>query len=437
VIFGWGKKKKEEEEEEEEIELVTFKGSLNKVEPDLKENAKLVQAGLVRAKELVTEALAARAEMIRLEPRGQASIASFYVDGVPNPGARLTPQQGLAVTQMLKLLAGLDIKERKANQSGGINANWNELPWEVRIDSQPMKEGGERLLVRLRNTKIPFETPSDLGFSDKIRERIRELAAGKQGIILCAGPPLSGLSTLTLAVVRGIDAYMTTIYVVFDANRDIPHVAHFKAEPGDDLRRTIVRAKRAEAEVMYMEPLKTAELAKIYLEDSEDVAIITEFQAKDAADAIVRFNALAGDKKLVAERLKGVFSQKLVRLLCDKCRQAFRPNPKLLEKVGLPPETKVLYRQYVPPTEEEQAAGEEEEVCEKCGGTGFYGRAAMVELIENNEAIKPLIEAGADAATLKAAAKKQKFPTLQMDGLRMVAQGKTSLEELQRVFKEA
>ena len=105
MIFGWGKKK-EEEEEEEEIELVTFQGALNKVEPDLKENAKLVQAGLVKAKEIVTDALMKRAEMIRLEPKGQAAVATFYIDGIPTPGARMPAQTGLAVTQMLKLLAG-------------------------------------------------------------------------------------------------------------------------------------------------------------------------------------------------------------------------------------------------------------------------------------------------------------------------------------------
>lgn len=431
MIFGWGKKK-EEEEEEEEIELVTFQGALNKVEPDLKENAKLVQAGLVKAKEIVTDALMKRAEMIRLEPKGQAAVGTFYIDGIPTPGTRMPAQAGLAVTQMLKLLSGLDVKVRNKPQSGGIKAQFNELPWEVRVDSQPMKEGGERLVIRLRNTKIPFETPSDLGYSDVIKQKIRELAAGSHGIILASGPPMSGVSTLVLGIVRGIDAYMTTIYSMFDPQRDISHVTQFKAEPGDDLRRTIVRAKRAEAEVMYMEPVRSVEFGKVLLEDSEDVTMIAEFAAKDAADAIARFCQLAGDPNLVADRLRGVFSQKLVRVLCDKCRQAFRPNPKLLEKVGLPEETKVLYRKFEAPKEEET---DELDICEKCGGAGFFGRTAMIEVIENTDAIKEIIKAGADPGALRAAARKEKMPSLQSDGIRLVGEGKTSLEELQRVFK--
>ncbi len=433
MIFGWGKKKQEEEEEEEEVELVTFQGSLNGIAPDLKENAKLVQAGLVRSKELVTEALSQRAEMIRLEPKGQAAVATFYIDGIPTPGERMPVQAGLAVTQMLKLLSGLDIKVRTKAQSGGIKAQFNELPWEVRIDSSPLKEGGERLIVRMRNTKIPFESPNDLGYSDKIKEKIKELAAGKKGLILAAGPPLSGVSTLALAIVRGIDAYMTTIFSIFDPGRDISHVSHFKPDnPDEDWRKTVIRAKRAEAEVLYMEPIRNAEYAKQLLEDCEDVTMIAEFAGKDAADAITRMCQLTGDPKAVAENLKAVFSQKLVRILCDKCRQAFRPNPKLLEKVGLPPETKVLYRKYEPPAEDSE---EEPEICEKCNGSGFFGRTAMIELIENNDAIKAIILAGADPGALRSAARKEKFPSLQMDGLRLVAQGKTSLEELQRVFK--
>lgn len=433
MIFGWGKK--QEEEEEEEIELVTFQGALNKVEPDLKENAKLVQAGLVKAKELVSEALLQRAEMVRLEPKGQAAVATFYVDGIPTPGTRMPAQAGLAVTQMLKLLAGLDIKVRNKPQSGGIKAQYNELPWEVSVDSQPLKEGGgERLIIRFRNTKIPFETPADLGYSEVIRSKIRDLAGEHKGIILVAGPPLSGVTTLATGIVRGIDAYLTTIYIMFTPRREIPHVTEFQKEPGDDLRRSIVRAKRAEAQVLYMEPVRNVELGKTLLEDSEDACMIAEFAAKDAADAIARFTQLSGDPKLVAERLRGVFSQKLVRLLCDKCRQAFRPNPKLLEKVGLNPETKVLYRKYEPPKDEAGNA-EEPEHCEKCNGAGFYGRTAMIELIENTDAIKPIIAAGSDPGSLRSAARKEKFPSLQSDGLRLVAEGKTSLEELQRVFK--
>jgi type IV pilus assembly protein PilB len=130
-----------------------------------------------------------------------------------------------------------------------------------------------------------------------------------------------------------------------------------------------------------------------------------------------------------------VISQKLVRLLCPDCKQAYRPNPKLLQKVGLPPETKVLYR--APKPEEEEEEDEDYEPCEKCGGVGYFGRTGMVEFIETTPAMKEIIEAGADAAKIREQAKKEKMQSWQSDGMRLVAAGKTSLEELQRVFKPA
>ena len=147
MIFGFGRKNDDDDDDdddEEEIEYVLFQGALNGVEPDMKGNAKLVQAGLLRAKELVSDALSRRAEMVRLEPKGQFAVSTMYVDGVPFPGAKIPAPAALAITQMLKLLAGLDVKERTKPQSGGIKAQLEEIKYEIRIDTTPIP-GGERL----------------------------------------------------------------------------------------------------------------------------------------------------------------------------------------------------------------------------------------------------------------------------------------------------
>lgn len=438
MIFGWGKKQvddDDDDDDEEEIEYVLFQGSLNGIEPDMKGNAKLVQAGLLRAKELVTSAVDRRAEMIRLEPKGQFSVSTLFVDGVPFPGTKMQPQAALAVTQMLKLLAGLDVKERTKPQSGGIKAQHLENKYEIRVDSQPITGGGERLIIRIRNVKQNFETPDELGWGEGLKTKIREHASQKKGIILAAGPPLSGVSCAAFGVLRSIDAYLYNILSVAKTGKDISHVAEFKPEEGDTMQQTIARAIRAEGDVIFLPPCRDAEFAKLMIEESEDGCLISEMTAKDAADAIARFVQLTGDPITSAERLHAVISQKLVRLLCPDCKQAYRPNPKLLQKVGLPPETKVLYR--APKPEEEEEEDEDYEPCEKCGGVGYFGRTGMVEFIETTPAIKEIIEAGADAAKIREQAKKEKMQSWQSDGMRLVAAGKTSLEELQRVFKPA
>lgn len=433
MIFGFGRKQADEDDDddEEEIDYVLFQGALNGNEPDMKGNAKLVQAGLLRAKELVTNAIYRRAEMVRIEPKGTFAVSTLFVDGVPFPGSKMPSQAALAITQMLKLLAGLEVKLRTSPQSGGIKAQHEENKYEIRIDTMPTP-AGERLIVRIRNVKQTFETPEELGWGNSLKEKIRDLASQKKGIIIAAGPPLSGVSCAAFGLLRSIDAYLFNIYSLAQTGKDIAHVAEFKAEEGDTFQQTMARAIRAEGDVLFVPPVRDGELARMLLEESEDACIITEMTAKDCADAIARFVQFTEDPILSAERLHGVISQKLVRLLCTECRQSYRPNPKLLQKVGLPPETKVLYR---PPRPDEEDEDEEPEVCEKCGGVGYFGRTGMVEFIEINEAMKQLIEAGADPAKIREQAKKDRMQSWQSDGMRLVAAGKTSLEELQRVFK--
>ncbi len=115
MVFGFGKKGRDyddddddDEDDEEERELVLFQGALNGVQPNMKENARLVSAGLMRAKEIVTDGLDRRAGQIRLEPKGERTLISFVVDGMPFAGDRISKQEGLAVTQVLKLLLSRD-----------------------------------------------------------------------------------------------------------------------------------------------------------------------------------------------------------------------------------------------------------------------------------------------------------------------------------------
>ena len=336
---------------------------------------------------------------------------------------------------MLKLLAGLDVKERSKKQSGGIKAGYLEGKYTVRVDIEPM-QGGERLTLRLKNNAVKLDTPTDLGYTELLKTKIREGAGHKSGVVLAAGMPMSGVTTTAFAILRGIDAYMYTIYSLADmGGLDLMHIKNFEGTEGDDFVRTITRAKRAEADVIFVDPFRDAEFTKTIFKESDDVTFLSEIASRDSADAIERLSKWLGDPKIVAEKLKLVVGQKLIRVLCDKCKQAYRPHPTLLQKVGLPPETKVLYRMpvYVPNEDDEE--DEAPPVCKKCGGVGYHGRVGLMEYIEMNEPIKQLVLSGGDAASIRALARKEKMQTFQMDGIRQIGLGKTSLEELQRVFK--
>ncbi|MCH9726312.1 MAG: Flp pilus assembly complex ATPase component TadA [Planctomycetes bacterium] len=434
MIFGFGKSREEEEEEEEEIEPVSFQGALNGQPANLKENARLVKAGLMPAKNIITDGLAIRAEFMRFEPKGERYQVVFYVDGVANPGPRLSKQQGMAVVQIIKLLSGLNIQERKRPQSGGVFAELEEVSYQLRVSTSPA-EGGERLSIKAINVKEPLDRADDIGITEENKEKIRELSKGRNGLILVSGAPNSGTTTTTFGVVRSVDAYQYTIFSIADPeHRDFSHIATLERKEGDTFDDELRRIIRMEADIIYLYPIKDEEYVKSVLNVKDDISMIAEIAAKDSVAGLIKFCKLAGGVEAGVNALRCVIGHKLIRTLCDECKEAFRPNPKMIEKMGLPKSTKMLYR---PPRQTVDEEGNEIEPCEKCDGLGYYGRTLMLEIIEMTDEMKQLIIGGAEPGKIRAFAKKQGMPTFQKDGIRLVVEGKVSLDELQRVFKSS
>lgn len=427
----------EDEDDEEEVELVLFQGALNGKEPNMKENQRLVQAGLNPAKELVTDGLSRRAETIRVEPKGERSQVAFLVDGMPYAGGKLTKPQGLAITQMLKLLAGLDIKVRNQPQSGGLKAQWNEQPYELVVQTKPQQDGSEVLTVKTRALKGAILSPDELGMPETLKKKIREWTSQHKGLSLSVGAPNTGVTTTAFGMLRGVDCYMFQIHTLRDmGTREVNNVSTYAANAEDSLEQTLMRVVRVESDCVFVDPVTNADIAKTLFAMQDKIALLSEMPAKDCASAIVQLVQWVGDASTVANGLMGLINTKLIRKLCPDCKQAYRPNPKLIAKVGLPSDTKTLYRKPVA-TENEEGEVEEPDPCEKCNDTGYFGRIGIFEYIEMSDGVKEAIIGGGDANAIRTVARKEGMTTFSKDALRHVAKGITSLEELQRVFKPA
>ncbi|MCH7989494.1 MAG: Flp pilus assembly complex ATPase component TadA [Planctomycetes bacterium] len=442
MIFGRRKGRKtdsdsDDSDDDEKIEYVLFQGALNGKEANLKENARLARAGLIPSKHLLTDSLERRAETIRIDPKEGGAIISLFIDGVRNPGGRMPKQRVLAISHILKLLAGLDIRQRQKPQSGGIRAEFQGTPYELYVESTPVAGGMERITIRVQNMNRLLETPDELGFPEEMRSKIREMTSQKNGSVLVCGPKHSGTSTTLMGVMRCVDAYMYSIYSIADlGKRDLIHVKQFEANPGDSLKETITRVIREETDVLFLDPIRDSETAKTVFQMQKRISMLSEFTARDTVDGLLQVINWVDDAKVVAEGLRGIVSQKLVRLLCTDCKEAFRPHRKLIEKVGLPASTQVLFRPpRIPP--EEEIAEEDIEPCGTCGGIGYLGRTGMYEFLEISDAIREQITSDPTVDSIKAIIRNEGMQTLQKDGLRLVAEGKTSLEELQRVFRSA
>jgi type IV pilus assembly protein PilB len=326
----------------------------------------------------------------------------------------------------------LDVKERKKPQSGGIKAEFDGRAFLLGIKSVPVPEG-ERLIVRATDSKIKLDIPAELGMSEEMRLKMREVCAAP-GMVLVTGPSGSGTTTTLFGLLRNVDAYMYTIFTLGDSEgRKMLQTSELEVAPGEDLTASITKAARRECNVIFFcQPIKDAAQAKAMISKHEDITLLAELPAKDTASAVLQLIEWTGDPKLVAAGLKGIVSQKLIRLLCPDCRLAYKPKADFLKKLGLPEATPALYRK--PPEPQE---GSLEQQCDRCGTVGYFGRTGMFELLEVTDGMREVIAGKPDAAAIRSQMKKDKMTTLQQDGLRLVAEGRTSLEELQRVFKPA
>ena len=427
----------DEFEDEEEIELVNFKAPLKGERPDLSKHTGLVRAGMVAARELISDALDRRAEMVRVETRGPAAAVRLYIDGVAYPGGKLPARKAAAITQMMKLVAGSDPGVRDRRQSGALEADLEGVPFILRVETEPTqgpggKAGPERLTVRAEDQTKSLEKPEDLGFPPDLKELIRSMAGGTNGALFTVGPPLAGVTTTAFGVLRSIDAYIYNIYAVGDlGGRDFHTITDFSPAAKDTPDAYMERIIRSEVNVVYLDPLRSAEDVKFALKYADRLSVLSEFPAKDVVSAAGQLLKWTGDAELVADRVNGLIQPKLVRKLCPTCKLAFRPNPKLVQRIGLPPETNMLFR---PPGRDVQQA-EDYEPCPKCGGVGYLGRTGLFSVLKFTDGVREILRTKPGGSALKQQMQEDGMPTFESEGLRLVADGVTSLEELQRLFK--
>ena len=429
-----GKKPAEDSQEQPDVEQVLFQGPLFGRESNLKANAKLVQAALVPVKQMMSEALSRRAHTVLMEPReGRVSIR-FVIDGIPFPAAAVPGQKGVAMVQMLKLLAGLDPNDRKTAQAGGIKAEYDKLPFQLMVESVPAGGGAERVRIKIENRKVLRQKPSEVGLPESLKLKIRDFTSSRSGVILICGPPDSGVTTLSIVALHSVDPYLYSVYNLADMRgKELINVTEFKPEPGHDMELTFDRILRREADVLFLNPLTSPQDAQTIFQYSDRLSFIMEIPANTPIEAMQKLISWVGVDEVV-KGLKCILTQKLIRKLCDDCKQAFRPNPLLLKKLGLPPETSVLYRAPVPPPPEDVKAQTVEELCADCDGVPYHGRVAAFEMLEMTDTMKEVIAAGGDPEAIRRQMTADGQTTLQKDAIRLVAEGKTSLEEIQRTF---
>jgi type IV pilus assembly protein PilB len=425
----------EDDKERELGQQVLFQGPMYGREANLKKNPRLVQAGLIPAKRMISEALSRRAHLILVDPKGPRLTIRIVVDGIPYPVAALPGKQGVAVVQMVKLLAGLDVQSRVEPQSGGILAEFNNHQHRLLVKTAPVKGAVERLKIRIENPNESFLGPSEINFPQTLKETIQRLTDDATGIILACGPPDSGVTSLSIVSMHCMDPYLYAVFNLADVG-DKKLVNVSEPTPDDavlEMELKLDRIIRKQGDAAYMGKFDDPQKAQLVFDFSDRLCFFGEMTARTPAEAVRKLIDWVGVDKVLSG-LKAVISQKLIRRLCEDCKQAYRPDPKVLKQLGLPRETTVLYRAPSPPRDDDPNAASVEELCADCGGSPFHGRAPAYELFEMTDTMKEVIAEGGDEAAIRKQMVNEKQLMLQRDTLRLVVNGTTSLDEVKRVF---
>src|SRR5512134_2339330 len=372
---------------------------------------------------LLTQALRERASDLHIEAFEGRSLVRFRIDGTLRDV--LEPPRALhaALVSRVKVMASLDIAEKRLPQDGRITLRIAGRPVDVRVSTLPTGHG-ERVVLRLLDKEQGRLDLGALGMSDAIRDRVGELIRQAHGIVLVTGPTGSGKTTTLYAALSRLDAGKLNIMTVEDPiEYDLDGVGQTQVNPQIDM--TFARALRAilrqDPDVVMIGEIRDLETARIAVQASlTGHLVLATLHTNDSAGAVTRLIDMGVEPFLLASTLLGVLAQRLVRRLCPDCRK--------------PGTLTANERDQLPPALRERpvyaAVG-----CPKCKWTGYLGRTGIYELLLVDEEMRRLVHDGAAESALREHALARGMTMLREDGLRWVAQGDTTVEEVLRVTR--
>jgi general secretion pathway protein E len=368
---------------------------------------------------LLIEALDARASDIHLEAYPAGLHVRYRVDGVlqqaPSPPGHLSA----AVVSRLKIMAELDIAERRLPQDGRIRLQLQNRPVDVRVSTVPTLHG-ESVVLRLLDKNQGRIGLEQLGMSADTLARFKAAITQPHGIVLATGPTGSGKTTTLYAAVDLIRTGREKILTVEDPieyQLGVPQVP-VNEKIGVTFATALRALLRQDPDVMLVGEIRDAETAEIATQAAlTGHLVLSTLHTNDAPGALTRLLELDVAAYLVASTVRAVLAQRLVRTICEHCKTAARIDRGELRELAGGADTRTVYR----------GAG-----CSECRGTGYRGRVGIYELLSMTDELRHAVAARQDASELRRIMVSNGTPTLRMDGLRLIASGITTPEEILR-----
>jgi len=399
-------------------------------EDDLEAEDGISDAPLVRlVNSVIFQAAEDGASDIHVEPQENDLVVRYRIDGVLHVAHKVPKRLAAGVTTRLKVLAKLDIAERRKPQDGRITlgAAAAGRVLDIRVATLPTVEG-EAVTMRLLDKSREVPTLAALGLSERMQEQMSAILAKPTGALLVTGPTGSGKSTTLYGAMAAINRPEINIITVEDpVEYRLPAINQIQINPraGLTFANALRSILRSDPDVVMVGEIRDGETARISIEAAmTGHFVLSTLHTNDAPSAITRLNEMGVEPFITGAAISAVLAQRLARKLCPHCAIAYEPTHEELKALHISDEVVTQY---------EGGVFYHKKGCPRCGGTGYRGRVGVFQLLEMSPRLEQLAAEKAPRDVLDAAARAEGMRTMWEDGIAKVAAGVTTSDELARV----
>ncbi|MBI3332490.1 MAG: type II/IV secretion system protein, partial [Candidatus Omnitrophica bacterium] len=361
---------------------------------------------------------------IHIEPEEKGTFLRYRIDGVLYDGAPPPKQWEAAIISRIKIMAGMDIAERRLPQDGRIQVRYSDTEVDFRVSTFPTIYG-ENISIRVLDKSAILLKLEDLGFEPKVLARFKELLNIPHGILLVTGPTGCGKTTTLYSALRTINAVEKNVITLEDpVEYRIGRIrqAQVDAKAGLTFANGLRSILRQDPDIILIGEIRDLETSEIAIHAAlTGHMVFSTLHTNDAPGALTRLVDMGVEPFLAASSVAAVLAQRLVRRLCPKCKEPYPATPEILKSLG------------VDSTEGKKITLYRAKGCAECKETGYRGRTGTYELMETSDVIRDLLLKKSSSRALKEQAVAQGMMTLRRAGVIKVLAGVTTVEEVLRV----
>ena len=388
---------------------------------ELSEEAPVVRlTGLI-----ITRGIQDKCSDIHIEPGRSALRVRYRIDGIMHDGLTVPKKVQASLVSRIKIMADMDIAEKRAPQDGRISATVGGKQYDFRVSTLP-NINGEKVVLRVLDKSSIHIGLNKLGFLPETLELFQSVISRTYGIILVTGPTGSGKSTTLYSVLSQLNSGEKNILTIEDpVEYELPGVTQTQVNPraGVTFASGLRTMMRQDPDIIMVGEIRDQETAMIAIEAAlTGHLVLATLHTNDAPGSITRLLDMSIENFLIASAVAGVLAQRLLRLICPKCKESYAPPRDAVKRLGMNIEegTEVTFF---------RGRG-----CDFCKGTGYKGRIGIYELMPITDKIRDLVLANSSSYAIKEAAVEAGMKTLRDDAMQKILLGLTTVEESLRVM---